>query len=226
MDQHVKGATHEKGHTLDLILSRNSDPTKIKNVRIMDQISYHFTVNFTVSLSAPNLTPKVISFRKIKDIDIDAFSKDIENTDIVVNFQNISDLDVLVERYNTSLRGLLDIHAPVIQKRIISKLHAPWHQPYLLDLLAKRVFTATNVLLNLRSMTIVKPKTMRKRSIIRRESCTATVTKNNCSKSLINYYLVKRIILFLSTSMPQIFAINLPHSLRLRLIKFGIISMN
>ena len=98
MDQHVKGATHEKGHTLDLILSRNSDPNKIKNVRIMDQISDHFKVNFTVTFSAPKISPKVIFFRKIKDIDIDAFSKDIENTDIFVNFENISDLDVLVER--------------------------------------------------------------------------------------------------------------------------------
>ena len=37
----------------------------------MDQISDHFKVNFTVTFSAPKISPKVIFFRKIKDIEID-----------------------------------------------------------------------------------------------------------------------------------------------------------
>ena len=133
MSQHVSGPTHEKGHTLDLIVSRNNDPLVISGVRVMDKISDHFIVQFSVSYPAPQIEKKSIAFRKIKDIEIDKLSNDLQQMDIFTNFDNITDLDVLVDRYNTALHTVLDKHAPLIERNITSKAHAPWHKTELLD---------------------------------------------------------------------------------------------
>ena len=65
---HVLTATHKKGHTLDLLLTR-SDDKFVTNVDVLDPaISDHSAVNCKLLLAKPPPIRKQVSFRNIKSI--------------------------------------------------------------------------------------------------------------------------------------------------------------
>ncbi|EFX65653.1 hypothetical protein DAPPUDRAFT_117093 [Daphnia pulex] len=74
--QHVHQPTHNKGHTLDLVLSRNTDniiaSTHVDNdVCISDQSLIECVLNVRL----PQLPTKTISFRPMRSIDMDLRGK-------------------------------------------------------------------------------------------------------------------------------------------------------
>jgi inhibitor of KinA sporulation pathway (predicted exonuclease) len=57
------------------------------------------------------------------------FSKDIQKIEI-----NESDVDIFVEQFEDKLKKLLDKHAPIKQKTVISRAPKPWFSEEILDL--------------------------------------------------------------------------------------------
>ena len=67
--QHVTTPTHESGHTLDLIITRQCDAL-VKDQPFGDyHISDHWSVTCLLNLDKPIITRKTKTFRKIKNID-------------------------------------------------------------------------------------------------------------------------------------------------------------
>jgi hypothetical protein len=134
LQQHIHEPTHIKGHTLDLVISRQSDEPFLTNIRVCDtHFSDHFAITLDVALSKPAKPTKVIKYRKLKTIDIDKFVKDIKNSELITNPSE--SLPEMVSQYDSVLRNLLDKHAPVIEKCIVLRPQTPW---YTEDLLAKK----------------------------------------------------------------------------------------
>ena len=75
--QHVHGPTHSRGHTLDLIIMKKEN--KLTNTFIGEMISDHNLIYGFLNFRKPEFQTKTISYRKIKSIDIDDFSKDIQS---------------------------------------------------------------------------------------------------------------------------------------------------
>ena len=76
--QHVKGVTHEKGHTLDLLISRKMDDIVVpKSVCVSDLISDHSAFSCYLHLSVPKPICKIICYRKLKNIDLVAFRNEL-----------------------------------------------------------------------------------------------------------------------------------------------------
>ncbi len=124
LKQHVVGPTHRSGHTLDLLISRVDD-TFLHGSPVVDtMMSDHWSILFMGRVRKPAPVMKRTSFRKIRDIDINSLRSDILESELLQNPP--SELSSLVDCYYTSLRGVLDLNAPVITKEIPVRPRQPW----------------------------------------------------------------------------------------------------
>ena len=111
LKQHVSFPTHKYGHTLDLLLSRNTSNIISSVEWTIPFISDHYTVHATINVptkTRPPLIKKLVrSFRKI---DINQFSNDIFNS--VLHSSSPSSLDSYFQLFTSTLSSILDKHAP------------------------------------------------------------------------------------------------------------------
>ena len=122
--QHVKEQTHTKGHTIDFIITL-SDANLLTHHTVDDLLSDHYLVQAFLKLSKPEFQTKVVKYRKIKAIDLDAFSNDITNA--VLKPEPEDDVDIAMDKYTTILRQLLDKHAPEKTAKITIRPKQPWY---------------------------------------------------------------------------------------------------
>ena len=124
---HINFQTHIHGHTLDLFITRNENEPFINNIKPLNYISDHrlFSVSLTTDIS--NTTTKIISYRRIKNINTNDLKSDILNSSINSDsFENLSVSDA-TKLYNGTLKNILDNHAPLINKTIKIKTSSPWY---------------------------------------------------------------------------------------------------
>ncbi|XP_072033195.1 uncharacterized protein [Amphiura filiformis] len=125
MKQHNTFTTHRDGHTLDLILTRES----VNFASDFSPTGYlpsdHAAVKCLLDIGRPDPVKMEIKMRKLRDIDLDAFRSDILNSSL--HLSPASDLDQLVTQYDSVLCNLQDKHAPLITRKITCRPHAPWY---------------------------------------------------------------------------------------------------
>ena len=68
-------------------------------------LSDHFLININVSLKKQSILTKVISYRRYK-----SFLADLEVSSLVLD--SLDDVDHLVDLYDSTLRDIVDEHAP------------------------------------------------------------------------------------------------------------------
>ena len=138
LHQLVKETTHNKGHILDVLITNEQD--KCHDVMVSDVgLSDHYLITATLDYSPHTVTEyKTITFRKLKEIDPDAFSADLQNQILSRNIDNESDFGTAVLTYNSALTKVLDLHAPLITKTIKDVPRAPWFDREYSDLRRKR----------------------------------------------------------------------------------------
>ena len=129
---HVTVPTHISGHTLDLIISRNTDELEITPPRAGYFISDHCFISAFLDVPKPNLQVKTINCRKIKSISLPEFRSDL--VDICTELDEIQDIDQLASQYNAKLSGLLDKHAPSITKTLLVRPKVPWYNDFIKEL--------------------------------------------------------------------------------------------
>ena len=134
--QHVKGSTHQAGHTLDLLISRKDDENFVLNTDIISGLpSDHLAVFCTLNFDRPAPTKKRIACRKFQSIDMDQFRNDIQSSSLAAtNDTNASDM---AERYNLMLTDLLDKHAPENLSLTSLRPNATWYNETVRE--AKRI---------------------------------------------------------------------------------------
>ena len=114
--QHVTQPTHELGHTIDLIITRESDSI-ICDSPITDHLfSDHLSVLTTLRATKPKIISRERIYRKIKSIDLDSFCNDLAASEVCQDTPR--ELNELVDCYNRTLTSVLDKHAP-LQRKII-----------------------------------------------------------------------------------------------------------
>ena len=122
--QHVKTPTHRCGHTLDLIITREIN-SLIGTTPISDcYFSDHCTVLCDLTLRKPALAVKQVSYRKLKIIDISEFKIDLRESSLCRDAPQ--DLNKLVANYNSVCSGVMDKHAPIVKKTIVTQSRVPW----------------------------------------------------------------------------------------------------
>lgn len=126
MKQHVSEATHRSGHTLDLVLTRAQD-TLTPSVTVMDHcLSDHFPVFCHLPLSKPKPSSQVQTYRKLKAICPENFAEEINVSEIACLHAD-STAESAVGVYNSTLREILDKHAPEKTRTVPSRPRAEWY---------------------------------------------------------------------------------------------------
>ena len=114
LHQLVKVPTHRRGHTLDwLIINLTTD---VLDLTVVDMLlSNHFVIALDLLLRKPVRELKKILLQNIRAIDMHVFRTDVHNLLGSATQSNATDpLGV----YNTSLRQLLDRHAPLVTRTV------------------------------------------------------------------------------------------------------------
>ena len=120
--QHVKRPTHIHGHTLDLIITKQADDIVDGEPLPERYFSDHAAVICKVSVAKPPLRIKHAEYRKTMDA-IDITKEDIRNSQLYQDPPN--DLNMLPDCYNTTLRSLLDDHAPICSRHVSTRPRPP-----------------------------------------------------------------------------------------------------
>ena len=123
LQQHVKFPTHISGHTLDLVITRNCDNTILHGLKQGDLISDHNMITFLINTEKPEIQRKVVSYRKIKDIDMNIFKQNVSHS---LNISDIMDVTTAAEEYDKTMRVILDEAAPIITKTLTVRPQVPW----------------------------------------------------------------------------------------------------
>ena len=123
LKQHVIGPTHEGGHTLDLVITRQYDQV-IKSAPLIDRfISDHAAVLCQLHSVKPCTATNEISYRQLKSIDMDALRADLIASELCTSV--FTDLDMMVSYYNSTMSSLLDKYAPLRTKSVANRKRVP-----------------------------------------------------------------------------------------------------
>ena len=121
--QHVTGATHLGGHTLDLFITPQ-ESNYITSVEITEALSDHFSLTATLNFDIPKVPPKTITYRAINKINVSLFKNDLAKSDLLLS--PCSDSSSLYDQYHSTLSSLIDKHAPLKTKNCSSRRKDPW----------------------------------------------------------------------------------------------------
>ena len=135
----MKDPTHYLGHTLDVVISRDTSDAvcnvKVTDIGLSDDkgnvIHDHFAVVFNIKQVAPLLKKTVVQYRKLQSIDVDLLRNDIQSSEYLND--TTGSMDALTERYLSELSELINVHAPLITRTVTLRPHAPWYNEELRD---------------------------------------------------------------------------------------------
>ncbi|PFX29714.1 putative RNA-directed DNA polymerase from transposon X-element [Stylophora pistillata] len=125
LSQHVTMSTHISGHILDLIITRSTSDLILGPINVTLPISDHFFVECFIRFPSSSISTKSVSYRRLKNIDIDAFKSDITSS-VLCSDTHWSNLGDLSKQYSSTLTEILDKHAPIKTKTLVTRAKIPW----------------------------------------------------------------------------------------------------
>ena len=129
LQQHIQVTTHHHGHTLDALITRDTS-TLLTDIEVEymnlcndddDLIRDHYSIECTIQQSIQLQNREIVSYRNVKQIDIDQLCKDVSESPTLNNIQGT--VSEPVGRYNLGLRALLDKHGPIIHRVVTVRRH-------------------------------------------------------------------------------------------------------
>ena len=124
LTQHVDVPTHTSNHVLDLIITRSETMRPSSPPSIHTLLSDHFAVFGYFTVAKRPYETKQLSLRKLTDIDSALFRQDISNLQCISDPP--SDIDELVDQFDSQLRSVLDKHAPKTTKTVKVRPKNAW----------------------------------------------------------------------------------------------------
>ena len=124
LKQHVNVPTHELGHLLDLVITRQCDSIILRQPTTGHLSSDHAAVFCPLNSVKPRATVKSMTYRKLKSVDLDVFREDLAES--VLCTGDFTDLDELVRCCNSTLSALIDHHAHQKRRTVIDRPRVPW----------------------------------------------------------------------------------------------------
>ena len=141
-DQHIHQSTHSHNHTLDLVLTHN---TEIANIVVMPEnpvLSDHFLITFQLSqVRRVSPVPTFYFSRKLSSRTADAFINELPGSfvhygDFLGSSQNaytyacVNSIDQMTTNINDVLCRTLDTIAPLKKRKVCSKKLAHWYNDH------------------------------------------------------------------------------------------------
>ena len=122
LNNNVSFPTHQRGHTLDLILSECISWITVSEAVPGSFLSDHTSILCDVNIDKPPLEVHECTYRKLKDIDKSEFKNLVDDklSDLGYN------LDEMAQKYEESLQSILNELAPVKSRRMVIRPTNPW----------------------------------------------------------------------------------------------------
>ena len=117
LTQSVSEPTHNQGHLLDLVFSKQSDNILTSTKLHHGLTSDHTAILCKLDVSVPVQKPKKFLYRCLKKINTGAFKQDLSHA--VSQVSSIGD-------YNNHLCSVLDKHAPLCRCTVCTRKPTPW----------------------------------------------------------------------------------------------------
>ena len=131
LQQHVKGSTHKEGNPLDLIITRCSEIVLSPPPKVVWFISDHASVCCRLIPEKPPAVEKLVTYRKYRSIDMELFKNDLVTSSLcqppLTTETPVYGVDKLAKDYNSTLRMLIDCHAPLKSKTVKAPPSLPWY---------------------------------------------------------------------------------------------------
>ena len=121
LTQHVTQPTHNKGHTLDLIISKGLNISKVVVTDVA--LSDHSCVFFNGTISVPkSVQTKLIRKRYITENTSESFIQLFSSTPTLTG----ASVTELVDNFNCKITNVIDAIAPTKVKAVSGKKRSPW----------------------------------------------------------------------------------------------------
>ncbi len=118
MRQIIQQPTHKHGHILDWLIVREDaspPPCQVLDLALAD----HKAIICDIPFQRPHRPKRLVTSRSLKKMNTIKFQEDIKS------FTNGLD-SCSVKTFDTSLRQILDNHAPLVTRHITDRPSAPW----------------------------------------------------------------------------------------------------
>ena len=120
LKQHVRGPTHNSGNCLDLIFVEEMSRTEAIGCSQSMFVSDHNSIQSILSIPKEDCAQKVITYRKLKDVDLSQLVNDVSLEEIKT--ENLDEMVVMLEEnFSTALNN----QAPEITKVITERKKKP-----------------------------------------------------------------------------------------------------
>ena len=123
LKQLVTGPTNQRGHTLDLIITRETDSVVHGIPSIGRFYSDHAVVTCELNSIKPPVPMKTVTYRKLQAVDIDELTRHLINSRLADRIP--VDLDELVHAYDDTLASLTERHAPLRTRTFTNRPRMP-----------------------------------------------------------------------------------------------------
>ena len=107
--QHVNQPTHNKGGTLDVIITRSTDDTSTVDTRETGA-SDHLLLMTDINLQSPSVCYTTIQSRSWRQLDTDKFKADLLQS---LSIDQSESVDDMISTFDNTVKILLDRHVPV-----------------------------------------------------------------------------------------------------------------
>jgi hypothetical protein len=137
LQNHIHTPTHESGNTLDLIITETTNDN-VKNCEALEYISDHCSTHITLinTVVSSNSQHKYRNVRSLKKIDAEKFASDIKKAMTALSIH--TDAETATVDFHIKIGNVLDVHAPLKEKKITIKSSPPWLNDDLIALIRDR----------------------------------------------------------------------------------------
>ena len=123
--QHITSPTHRYGHCLDLMITRENTSPLISNISIHPGLSDHYAIITDMNLKKPPMPTISVTTRHWKNVNMQDLCYDIESQLENVNLED-GELDYFVNLFESTVRNILDDHAPLKTQTVKLQSESPW----------------------------------------------------------------------------------------------------
>jgi len=132
LKQHVQGPTHQKGHTLDLLITR-ADSNLIDCIHTSNTLnSDHSLLQYNLNIVRPPMEKTTKSARNLKAVDIIKIKNEIASSFLDLPVE--SNVNVMYKLYETTMTQILNELAPIRKKVNVNKPRAAWFNNDLMEM--------------------------------------------------------------------------------------------
>ena len=134
MTQHLNSTAHKGGHTLNVVISRESSPIIVGTPSVFDPclssnkdkpFGDQLAVQFIINMDKPDCIQRKIRYRKYRGINIKDLIEDLQSSQRLSNCEG--SVDELVEAYNKGVQSIRNDHVPSYSKIITLRPETPWY---------------------------------------------------------------------------------------------------